>query len=99
MRTGFEAPLPTAEPRRTPAARTALWQDCGRDLEKSRELSGSRRQGNGNGLILPAAATLYKISYLDFSGSFGSQCGGQGFDPPLLHQKIWRITAAFGRLF
>ena len=33
------------------------------------------------------------------SAVWRSQCGGQGFDPPLLHQKIHHVAAAFGRLF
>ena len=29
-----------------------------------------------------------KGKYLTICGASNSQCGGQGFDPPLLHQKL-----------
>jgi hypothetical protein len=44
-----------------------------------------------NCLIFSVAAFHFKINYLHLGGAFSSQCGGQEFDPPLLHQLFQEL--------
>ena len=60
--------------------------------------AGKEWERAGKPLIFFGGCNFRKGKYLRFCRESNSQCGGQGFDPPLLHQKESKYLAA-GFLF
>ncbi len=51
-------------------------------------LDGKEWERTGKPLISLGGCNFRKGKYLAFCRESNSQCGGQGFEPPLLHQKV-----------